>query len=88
MIIMYICASTPVRRPHYEIFYYSHYLWILFMAVIAVHGVAAMFGPPTFWYWVIGPIVLYLVERTFRFLRAKQTTMLLLVSTLRCRRQN
>jgi len=78
LVIMIVCAVAPVRRPHFELFYYTHHLFILFLALIAVHGVAAMFGPPQFWYWIIGPTVLYLVERTYRILRAKQTTMLLL----------
>ena len=35
-----------------------------------------MLEPPTFWIWMIGPFVLYTIERTMRILRGNQDTIL------------
>jgi len=62
----------------FEVFWFTHHLFILYMGLLSFHGASAILEPPTFVYWVIGPLFLYLVERTLRWLRGKQTTMLLL----------
>ena len=36
------------------------------------------------WYWVLGPMVLYLVERIIRFVRSQQKTVLSKVSQANC----
>lgn len=72
MLLMYTTALQRVRGPLFEIFWYSHHLFIPFYLLLMFHGYAAILEPPTFWMWTIGPVVLYLIERLVRLLRSKQ----------------
>eukprot|EP01111_Echinosteliopsis_oligospora_P012929 TRINITY_DN4510_c0_g1_i1.p1 TRINITY_DN4510_c0_g1~~TRINITY_DN4510_c0_g1_i1.p1 ORF type:complete len:533 (-),score=107.81 TRINITY_DN4510_c0_g1_i1:139-1737(-) len=78
MMFMYSSAIESIRRPMFEIFWFTHHLFILYFAIICFHGAQQLLGKTTYVYWVCGPLFLYLVERTMRVLRGKQTTMLLL----------
>eukprot|EP01112_Ceratiomyxa_fruticulosa_P000009 TRINITY_DN0_c1_g1_i1.p1 TRINITY_DN0_c1_g1~~TRINITY_DN0_c1_g1_i1.p1 ORF type:complete len:525 (+),score=105.37 TRINITY_DN0_c1_g1_i1:195-1769(+) len=76
MIFMYTTAIESIRRPLFELFWFTHHLFIFFFALLMLHGFPGVFGPPSFWCWVVGPLFLYLVERATRVMRGKQTTML------------
>jgi hypothetical protein len=43
-----------------QVFYWTHLLYIPFWVLLILHG-------PNFWYWFIGPGVLFLIEGTGRF---------------------
>nr|XP_018898413.1 PREDICTED: NADPH oxidase 5 [Bemisia tabaci]XP_018898414.1 PREDICTED: NADPH oxidase 5 [Bemisia tabaci] len=59
--IMFICSQTFVRRGgSFEIFYWTHLLYVPFWILLIIHG-------PNFWKWYIIPGLLYLGERVFRF---------------------
>lgn len=79
MLFMYTSAIESIRRPMFEVFWFTHHLFILYFGILSFHGASGLLEPPTFVYWVVGPLFLYLVERTLRWLRGKQTTMLILV---------
>ena len=58
--IMTICSMKFVRRGGcFEIFYWSHLLYIPFWVLLILHG-------PNFWKWFVGPGTIYLLERTQR----------------------
>lgn len=78
MVFMYSSAVESIRRPLFETFWFSHHMFILYYAIISFHGAAALFGPPQFIYWIAGPLLFYLIERTVRIFRQKQTTMLIM----------
>lgn len=78
MVLMYSSAVESIRRPMFEIFWYTHHLFLLYYGVLSFHGAAALLEEPTFVYWIIGPLFFYIVERTVRIMRGKQTTMLIL----------
>lgn len=59
--IMFVCSQPFVRRGgSFEIFYWTHLLYIPFWILVVFHG-------PNFWKWFIGPFIVYLVERMIRF---------------------
>ncbi|KAG8288595.1 NADPH oxidase 5 [Homalodisca vitripennis] len=61
LIIMFICSQTFVRRGGcFEIFYWTHLLYIPFWILLNLHG-------PNFWKWYIVPGIIYLIERVLRF---------------------
>ncbi|PSN47090.1 hypothetical protein C0J52_23521 [Blattella germanica] len=61
LVIMFICSQPFVRRGgSFEIFYWTHLLYIPFWILVILHG-------PNFWKWFIGPGILYLIERLVRF---------------------
>lgn len=80
MLLMYSSAISKVRRPMFEVFWYTHHLFIIFYIMIIFHGCAndcqGSLEAPTFWYWVMAPIPIYIVERILRFVRGKQDTIL------------
>ncbi|KAF2077058.1 hypothetical protein CYY_001625 [Polysphondylium violaceum] len=78
MVLMYTSAIESIRRPMFEVFWYTHHLFIFYFGFLAVHGLAGLLETASFWKWTIGPCVLYIIERLIRILRSKQTTMLLL----------
>ncbi|XP_018302029.1 NADPH oxidase 5 [Mycetomoellerius zeteki] len=60
LVIMIICSMSFVRRGGcFEIFYWSHLLYIPFWILMIFHG-------PNFWKWFVGPGVIYLVEKIRR----------------------
>lgn len=77
MVLMYTTALQRVRGQLFEIFWYSHHLFIAFFILLCFHGYAAILEPPNFWMWVIGPIFLYLIERLVRLFRSKQNCIIL-----------
>jgi len=77
MVLMYSSAVESIRRPMFEIFWFTHHLFILYFGLLSFHGYHGVLEPPTFGYWIVGPLVIYLIERTIRILRGKQTTMLI-----------
>ncbi|XP_069681708.1 NADPH oxidase 5 isoform X2 [Periplaneta americana] len=61
LIIMFICSQPFVRRGGcFEVFYWSHLLYIPFWVLVIFHG-------PNFWKWFIAPGIIFLLERIFRF---------------------
>lgn len=77
MLFMYSSSMFAVRSRMFEVFWYSHHLFIPFYLLGCLHGIMAIFQPPDFYLWVVGPLVLYLVERGIRLLRAKQNCIIL-----------
>eukprot|EP01130_Rhizamoeba_saxonica_P009681 TRINITY_DN3947_c0_g1_i1.p1 TRINITY_DN3947_c0_g1~~TRINITY_DN3947_c0_g1_i1.p1 ORF type:complete len:351 (-),score=51.13 TRINITY_DN3947_c0_g1_i1:40-1092(-) len=77
MILMYTSAVRVVRSPVFEIFWFTHHLYILFYGLILLHGCSAVLEPPTFWIWFVFPGMVYLIERTVRVMRGSQSTIVL-----------
>jgi predicted ferric reductase len=77
MVIMYTTAISSVRRPQFELFWYSHHLFLVFFFCLCIHGVQQILEPPTFWQWWAGPALLYLIERVLRVVRGSQDTIIL-----------
>lgn len=58
--IIVICSQPFVRRGgSFEIFYWTHCLYVPFWVLVLLHG-------PNFWKWFIIPGSIYLIERVFR----------------------
>lgn len=61
LLVMFFCSQAFVRRGGcFEIFYWTHLLYVPFWALLVFHG-------PNFWKWFLGPGVLFLIERLLRF---------------------
>jgi predicted ferric reductase len=72
MILMYTTAVSSVRRKHFELFWYTHHLFIVFFFCICIHGGLGILEPANFWMWWAGPALLYLMERILRRVRGSQ----------------
>lgn len=66
LLIMFMCSQPFVRRGgSFEIFYWTHLLYIPFWICIFLHG-------PNFWKWFIIPGVIYAIERFTRMSNSKR----------------
>ncbi|KAJ3124181.1 hypothetical protein HK098_001355 [Nowakowskiella sp. JEL0407] len=84
--LMVTSALEGVRRKYFEIFWFTHHLFIIFFGGLLMHGafcfIKANPGPgvdicrggPTFWKWWVLSAVAYLVERILREVRGRQKT--------------
>ncbi|XP_055323484.1 superoxide-generating NADPH oxidase heavy chain subunit C isoform X2 [Sitodiplosis mosellana] len=62
LIIMFLCSQPFVRRGgSFEIFYWTHLLYVPFWVLLAFHG-------PNFWKWFIIPLFIYTVERALKII--------------------
>lgn len=60
LIIMFLCSQPFVRRGgSFEIFYWTHLLYVPFWVLLVFHG-------PNFWKWFIIPLFIYMVERALK----------------------
>ncbi|XP_045195343.2 cytochrome b-245 heavy chain-like isoform X1 [Mercenaria mercenaria] len=107
LIIMVSSSTEVIRRSYFELFWFTHHLFVLFFIGICVHGLQGIVrgqtntdvhdpevcqdkyddwgsiaecptpqfaaSSPATWKWVIGPLILYFVERGVRFIRSKQS---------------
>ncbi|KAH9820743.1 FAD-binding domain-containing protein [Melampsora americana] len=78
-------SRKSVRRNHFEKFWYSHHLFIVFFMAWQLHGMFCMIQPDrppycsyhqigVFWkYWSVGGIA-FIIERTLREIRSNHQT--------------
>ena len=63
--VMVICSQAFVRKGGYfEVFYWTHSLYVAFFILTILHG-------PNFWKWMITPGVIFLVEKTYRWIKTR-----------------
>ena len=61
LLIMFICSQPFVRRKgSFEVFYWTHLLYIPFWILVLFHG-------PNFWKWFLIPGIVYIIERILRY---------------------
>ncbi|GAM28411.1 hypothetical protein SAMD00019534_115870 [Acytostelium subglobosum LB1] len=69
LIIIGITSQKRFRQRFFEGFYYTHHLFIVFYALLLIHGCKGWICPASFWQWFILPAVLYVVDRAFRLFK-------------------
>ncbi|KAF0774407.1 hypothetical protein AaE_001893 [Aphanomyces astaci] len=60
------CTLACVRRHNFQLFWLTHILFLPFLVLLFVHGAGAWIAPPQAWFWVAGPLIVYVLERRFR----------------------
>uniref|UniRef100_X2ATU6 FAD-binding FR-type domain-containing protein n=1 Tax=Capitella teleta TaxID=283909 RepID=X2ATU6_CAPTE len=108
-LIFIVTSSTElIRRSYFEVFWFTHHLFVVFFIALVTHGLGGVVrmqtnladhdpeycslgdrykywgvlpecplpnfqgGGAQTWKWVIGPMVLYVIERIVRFVRSEQ----------------
>ncbi|KAI8916337.1 ferric reductase NAD binding domain-containing protein [Gorgonomyces haynaldii] len=85
LFLMVTSAMEGVRRKYFEIFWFTHHLFIVFFGGALMHGAFCFIkadpgsgdpcrGGPTFWKWWIASGVMYLGERLYREFRGRRKT--------------
>ncbi|GAM28538.1 hypothetical protein SAMD00019534_117140, partial [Acytostelium subglobosum LB1] len=77
MIVIVITSIESIRRPHFELFYYTHHLFIILFILLIFHGYTRQLkSEPTTYLWVTAPFVIYIVERAYRIVRGSRSVIL------------
>uniref|UniRef100_A0A669D4U6 NADPH oxidase 1 n=1 Tax=Oreochromis niloticus TaxID=8128 RepID=A0A669D4U6_ORENI len=63
LILIITSSMEVIRRSYFEVFWYTHHLFIIFFAGLVFHGAGFL----STWMYVIGPMVIYICERLVRF---------------------
>ncbi|TPX35813.1 hypothetical protein SeMB42_g07145 [Synchytrium endobioticum] len=85
LFLMVTSAVESVRRNGFEVFWFTHHLFILFFGGLLLHGSFCFIkadpgsadlcrGGPQFWKFFIASAVFYLAERTIREWRGRRET--------------
>ncbi|KAM8910820.1 NADPH oxidase 1 isoform 2-T2 [Spinachia spinachia] len=107
LILIITSSMEVIRRSYFEVFWYTHHLFVVFFIGLVIHGAGFIVrrqvttnpphnltfcrdrisdwgthpqcpmpqfagGPAQTWWWVIGPMILYVFERVLRFIRYMQ----------------
>uniref|UniRef100_A0A8C6KBZ3 NADPH oxidase 1 n=1 Tax=Nothobranchius furzeri TaxID=105023 RepID=A0A8C6KBZ3_NOTFU len=59
LILMITSSMEVIRRSYFEVFWYTHHLFVIFFAGLT-------------WMWVLGPMIIYAAERLLRLIRYVQ----------------
>uniref|UniRef100_A0A4W6EWM6 NADPH oxidase 2 n=1 Tax=Lates calcarifer TaxID=8187 RepID=A0A4W6EWM6_LATCA len=81
LILIITSSMEVIRRSYFEVFWYTHHLFIIFFIGLVFHGASCEDRPllrtgekmgPTTWKWVLAPMILYVCERLVRIYRSHQ----------------
>eukprot|EP01114_Cavostelium_apophysatum_P014584 TRINITY_DN3814_c0_g1_i4.p1 TRINITY_DN3814_c0_g1~~TRINITY_DN3814_c0_g1_i4.p1 ORF type:complete len:509 (+),score=112.15 TRINITY_DN3814_c0_g1_i4:62-1528(+) len=59
------------RRKQFEIFYFTHYLWLVVIVCLLIHGTKKLVTMPIFYIIFAAPGLLFFSEQFYRFIRTK-----------------
>ena len=63
MSIIYVFAMPAILKRAYHAFRITHLLNILLYALTILHGLPKLLSAPSFWYYVLGPIILFVIDK-------------------------
>ncbi|KAH6570802.1 hypothetical protein BASA60_007524 [Batrachochytrium salamandrivorans] len=81
--LMVTSALEAVRRKHFEIFWFTHHLFLVFFGGLLMHGSFCFIkadsgdpcrGGPQFWKFWVGSAAFYLIERVWREISGRRKT--------------
>merc|ERR1712113_932762 len=70
MHLLFCTSFAAVRHGKFELFWYTHHLFVIFFLSILFHGANSL--NPNFWKWFLVPGALYIAERTAREIRSRR----------------
>ncbi|KAJ3353313.1 hypothetical protein GGF32_003121 [Allomyces javanicus] len=87
LFLMATAAAQRVRRAHFEIFWYSHHLFLVYIAALLPHGAYCFVKSDAgkcsiggnFWKYIVGAATLYLIERLLREIAGRRATQIVKV---------
>jgi hypothetical protein len=77
-LVMWVTALPRVRRQMFELFFYAHHLYALFLVLFALHVGVAFFCS------ILPGVFLFMVDRYLRFLQSRVRVRLVSARLLAC----
>ena len=75
LLVMFACAASAVRRRHFELFHFTHLLYLAFFPLLLVHSLRVVA-------WLALPCLWFALDRTLRIAQRKHTTRAVAASAL------
>ena len=69
--IMYTFALQFARRKVFNLFWLTHNLYILLFILMVFHGSGNLVQPPFFYYFFLGPVILFTLDKLVSVSRKK-----------------
>lgn len=71
LMVIFMAIAAPlthpkIRRGNFNAFWLTHLLFLPFIILIAVHGLAMWVAQPEAYGWITPPIVIYFIEKRYR----------------------
>lgn len=77
-LLMWVTSLPPVRKWNFELFFYTHQLYVVFVLGLALHVGDFIFS------MAAGGIFLFVLDRFLRFCQSRRTVDIILAKTLPC----
>ncbi|GFG34861.1 hypothetical protein Cfor_10393 [Coptotermes formosanus] len=69
--LMFIFALPFARQQLYNAFWFTHSLYPVFYLLMILHGAGRLIQPPFFYYFFLGPCILFTIDRLISVTRKK-----------------
>lgn len=63
MVIIFVFAHPVIRKKAYRFFWLTHSFYVMLYALMLIHGLARITGPPRFWFYFVGPGIVFLLDK-------------------------
>ncbi|KAJ4840044.1 Ferric reduction oxidase 7, chloroplastic [Turnera subulata] len=77
-LLMWVTSLHPVRKWNFELFFYTHQLYVVFVVFLALHVGDFIFS------MAAGPIFLFVLDRFLRFCQSRRTVDIISANCLPC----
>lgn len=77
-LLMWVTSLNPVRKRYFELFYYTHHLYMIFIIVLALHVGDSVFS------CAAGGIFLFILDRFLRFWQSRREVGVVSATRLPC----
>ncbi|XP_068647476.1 ferric reduction oxidase 6-like isoform X1 [Aristolochia californica] len=77
-LLMWVTSLHPVRKHYFELFFYTHQLYVVFVVFLALHVGDFIFS------MAAGPIFLFLLDRFLRFCQSRTSVDIMSARCLPC----
>ena len=71
LFMIYIFATQYARRHSFRSFWITHNSYIIFFALMFLHGIGRLVQPPFSHYFMLGPIIVFAVDQLISVSRKK-----------------
>lgn len=69
--IIFTFALQYSRRRVFKLFWLTHNLWVVYFILMVLHGSGRLVQPPFFYYFVLGPLIWYTLDKLVSISRNK-----------------
>ena len=69
--VMYTFAIQYARRKVFNLFWFTHNMYIIYYTLMIFHGSGRLVQPPFLWFFLLGPAILFTLDKLVSISRKK-----------------